>query len=55
MRTAGVDEIGVKAHLVGEIEGKIVNKKHVVVGINAGKLYPLAAENLVVREINPKV
>jgi hypothetical protein len=34
---------------------KIVNHIHMVVGIMSGKLYPVAAENLLVREVDSKI
>ena len=49
-----IDKEGVKAGDVGEIMHQIVNQAHVVVGIITGKLYPVADEDLVVREKNPK-
>lgn len=49
-----VYKIGIKANKVREIMNQIVNYTHVIVAVNTGKLYPLAAENLVIGETNSK-
>jgi len=49
------EEVGVKVSEVGKIAGQVVNKTHMVVSINPGKLYPLATEYLVIREANSQV
>jgi hypothetical protein len=40
---------------VRKITGNVVNEVHLVVGINAGKLYPVTAEDLVIGEIGSEV
>ena len=53
--TIGEIGIDIKANKVGKIVDKIVHQSHMIVGINAGKLYPVTAEDLVVGKTHPKV
>jgi len=50
--TSGVEEIWVKANAVRKVMDKRVHQTHMIIGINAGKLDPFAAENLVIGEVN---
>ncbi len=54
-RTIGEIGIDIKANKVGKILDEIINQSHMVIGINAGKLYPVTAEDLVIGKTNPKV
>jgi hypothetical protein len=52
---ARVDQVWRKSSGVGKITDNVVNEVHLVVGIDAGELYPFTAEDLVMREIGSEV
>ena len=50
----GIQHVVVPVYEMREIVHQTVNQAHVIVGIHAGELYPLAAENHVIREADSK-
>ena len=53
--TVGIEGIRVKNNMLGEMVKQIVYQSHMVVGIDAGKLYPVASEDVVIGEENSKI
>jgi hypothetical protein len=51
----GVKSIRVESEEMRKVLNQIINQAQMIIGINRGKLYPVAAKDLVIREINPKV
>ena len=47
--------IRVERHKVGEVVNEVVNDAHVKVGIDAGELDPITAEDLVIGEGNTNI
>lgn len=50
-----ITRIGVEIDEMRKVVHKIINQAHIVISINTGKLYPVTAEHLVIREDNPEI
>jgi len=53
--TVGVKGIRIKGNALREMLKQIVYQSHMVVSVNIVELYPVADEDMVIREINSKV